>query len=532
VFRHIMSLVQGVAGSKAPYVLAAGTALVVLAVVLMLLPPWRRAVKAALERGGWRGIVMGAVSIVLTLLVGAVIIEVLRGSLLQQSKDFDNSHGRISQTNYNAVKTNMGPPHEQGELRVTHFVTEEKTVYQYKDGRQIPEEEVQTLGADGDGGGAGAGAASAGDEKDRPERPIKRKIKVRREVPQNSIVSGQVDVDLHMNYRQKGSAYYACYDDAWKMEYLARNRSDKETEAEFAFPMPADQGVYNELVIRVDGKNWAEHLVCSGGAQTWKMPMKPGQEVRVQVGYTSRGMDYLRYKPQSMATRDDYKVTMRLWPDPERGKRRFVWKDDMSLPIGSMTPPEIQDSPADGQPMVLAWDLKSAATSLDMGVILPKIPPPGYYSARLLHEAPWGLVLLVAALVISWILIGRPVDLFSLTFLAVAYYLFYTIFAYLSDHVASFQTCFTLAAAATLTLAALYLWLGWGKTFAAHQTLGLVALLTVFYPLAVAQDEYTGVLVQVLYWALAAYAAALAVARARQVARDGAGLAGAGGKSE
>ena len=131
-------------------------------------------------------------------------------------------------------------------------------------------------------------------------------------------------------------------------------------------------------------------------------------------------------------------------------------------------------------------------------------------------------MLLVAALVISWILIGRPVDLFSLTFLAVAYYLFYTIFAYLSDHLTSFQSCFTLAAAATLVLAALYLWLGWGRTFAAHQTLGIVAVLTIYYPLAVAHDEYTGVLVQVLYWCLAAYAAVLAVARARSAQREAA----------
>ena len=53
--------------------------------------------------------------------------------------------------------------------------------------------------------------------------------------------------------------------------------------------------------------------------------------------------------------------------------------------------------------------------------------------------------------------------------------------------------------------------LGWGRTFAAHQSLALVAAFTVYYPLAVVFDDHTGLMLQVLYWLLAAYAAALAV---------------------
>ena len=56
-----------------------------------------------------------------------------------------------------------------------------------------------------------------------------------------------------------------------------------------------------------------------------------------------------------------------LLPDAERRKPRFVWTEDMRPPMGSMTPGTIADSPADGEPMELAWDLKSAATTLDMG---------------------------------------------------------------------------------------------------------------------------------------------------------------------
>ena len=526
MYRNVLNYLSDVVGGKAPYVLAVGLVVVALGLILVLLPSWRRSVQAARERGGWRGILLPTIHIVLLLVVGACIIELLRGSLLLQSNDFDRSHGRVSQVNYESVKTNWGPPHEQRELQVTHYVTEEKIVYQYKDGRQVSEEERRTITAEEAEEAAaeaeeGEDAAekpsrAAADRNEKVETPIRRKITIRREVPQNSVVRGRVDVDIRMNYRKMGSAYYACYEDTWKLDYAVKNRCAKTTEAELRFPMPARQGVYDRFTLRVDGKDWADRLIVKDNAQVWTLPMKPGQEIRVEIGYASRGMEYVRYIPARMATRESYKVTMRIYPnvarggEPARGTQRLVWKRDMRPPMGSMTPQSIQDSPADGRPMVLGWNLESAATTLDMGVVLPHIKQPGYYGARLLHEAPWGLVLLAGALVVTWTLLGCEINLFSLTVLAVAYYLAYTLFAYLSDHIADFATCFALAAAAALVLAAVYLWIGWGNRFAAHQTLALVAVFTIYYPLAIALDEYTGLLVQLLYWALAGYAAILA----------------------
>jgi hypothetical protein len=254
--------------------------------------------------------------------------------------------------------------------------------------------------------------------------------------------------------------------------------------------------------------------------------MTPGQTTTVRIAYASRGMDYIRYTPATMAMREEYKVTMRIAPDMEKGRRpRFVW-GDMGLPVGSMTPPVIKEPSANGEPLTLQWDMKSAATTLGMGVILPEIKQPGYFGGRLLHEAPLGLMLLAASLVVTWNLLGRRTDLFSLAVLAVAYYLFYTFAAYLSDHLTSFTTCFALAALATLVLSGLYVWLGWGKTFAAHQTVALVAVFTLYYPLAALMDDYTaGLMNQVLYWGLALYAALLAVVGNVMKLRNKAGAA-------
>jgi hypothetical protein len=504
-------------GGKAQFVFLAGVVLLAVAVVLLLLPPWRWTVRAAWERGGWRGIVLGTVHGLLNVLVGVTIVAGLGGALLVQSGLFDEHHGQVTQENYEVIKTNWGMPHEQRELLVTHYVTEEQTAFLLKDGRTVTEEELGAGKAAPPTEGPGDAESSADEGKTGNrglgDSPIKIKRKVRKAVPQNSIVSGKVEVDLRMNYRQKGSAYYTCYEDAWKLDYTVKNRSEKTTEAEFRFPMPADQGTYSHLAITVDGKNWGENLILKDNAQSWKMPMAPGQTARVQVAYVSRGMEHLRYTPASMARREDYKVTMHIFPDKEKGPQRFIWKEHMGLPMGSMTPPVIKDSPADGEPMVLEWDMTASATSLGMGVILPAIKQPGYYVTRLLHEAPLGLMLLAGSLVVTWMVLGRPVDLFSLAVLVVAYYLFYTFIAYLSDHLTSFDACFVLAATATLTLAILYLRLGWGPCFSAFQSILLVVAFTIYYPQAVVADKYTGLLDQVLYWGLATYIALLAVAR-------------------
>ena len=633
MYQHVLNQLREVVGSKAPYALAAGTVVLVVALILLLLPPWRRFARQCMERGGRRGILVGTISVVLALVVGATVIEVLRGSLLVQSKEFDRTHGRKSETNLGAVRTIWGSPLELRELQVTHFITEEKIVFQYKDGRQVPQEELQALSPEdlleSDDIGAGDAEPAAPEPRaappsappaapprsvqpapplpsapppapagptapaapaapllptapaapgvpqgavppDRPEspagaaaqsairdpqsaidaapvgvlfqaprssgdqaadKPIKRKIKVRRAIPQNSIVRGKVDVDLRLNYRPMGSAYYTCYATAWKLDYTVKNRSKVTTDAEFRL---AQDRTYNNLAILVDGKALkTEDLMYRGGAQTWSMPMTPGQEVKVAISFDATGMDHIRYIFASMAMREDYNVTMRVLPcvqtkdEPARGQQQLS-RRNISPAMGAMPATRIEDAAAAGEPMVLAWNLKSAATNQDVGVRLPEERSEGYlHCGRLLREAPMGIVLLVGALVISWMLLGRQTELFSLVYLAVAYYLFYTLIGYLTDVIPSFAGSFVVAGAASLVLAGLYVWLGWGRSFAAHQTMALAAVFVIYYPLAVTSlgatsEDYSGLMLQILYWGLAAYAALLAVARVRRIRREAA----------
>ena len=481
------------------YVLLGGLAVLVIAFVLQLVPPWRRAVRDARAGRGWKAVLLALANAMMVLLVGAALVAGLGAGLLHQWREFSQRQGNVTEKNLYTIRSGWGDPHEQRELAVSHFITKEQNVLVFPGGREVIEEE---------------GATSDLPQGDNAPTRVKRKV--REQVPQNSIVSGEVQIDVQTRYVKLGSAYYTGYEDTWTLDYLVKNRSDKTTEAEFRFPMPAERGDYREFKIEVDGKDWREHLVLSNDAQTWKMPMKPGQEVRVGVHYASTGTGHVRYTQARMAQRDRSKVVLRLHPDTVNGPRRFLWADLRPL-VGGMKPTNREALVAwqpekDGEPLVLEWDLASAVTTSDMGVVVPQMTQPGTYAGRLLHEAPWGLMLLVGVLTVTWMLLGRDEFLMSLAVLAIAYFLFYTLTAYFSEVLTSFAGCFALGALATLLVAGAYVWLGWGRTFAAHQTMALVAVFTLYYPLAVISEDYGSMLMQILYWSLAAYAAMLAVA--------------------
>ncbi len=500
MYRNLLEILREYVGEKAEYVVAMGLVALAVAVLLQLLPPWRCSVREAREGRGWRSVLLALANGLMVLVVGAAIVAALGASMLHQSREFRIRHGNQTEANKYAVRTNWGMPHEQRELSVSHSIEKVRRFLVFEEtGREIEIEGDERPPGVGTEGGPTLVTRTA-----------------RENVPQNSIVSADVRVDLTLTYLQKGSAYYTGYEDEWTLAYLVRNRSDKATRAAFRFPMPADQGTYDDFTVRVDGQDWRENLVRSDTDQTWTMPMEPGQEAKVEVHYRSRGMDFVRYKPAYMAQRASNRMVLSLRPDPSGLGPQRLHYTDFTPPVGGMSPTNrealLAAPPTEpGDAVVMEWDLKDAATTLGMGTVLPEMTQPGAYASRLLHEAPWGLALMAGVLVFTWVLLERREYLLSLGVLAGSTFLFYTLTAYLSEHWTSFTACFAVAAGATLAVSLAYLFLGWGRTFASAQTAGLVLIFTLYYPLAAILDDYTSLMLQVLYWALLAYAAMLVV---------------------
>src|SRR6266545_2385084 len=107
-------------------------------------------------------------------------IAVLRIYLRQTVSNFQRTHGRVTQANYDAVRTIWGAEQEQGDLKVEIYTDEEVT------------ERIES--------------------EDLTKPAVLRKKIVRHPVPANPFIAARHEVVLKQNARKKGSAYYGGYE--------------------------------------------------------------------------------------------------------------------------------------------------------------------------------------------------------------------------------------------------------------------------------------------------------------------------------
>jgi len=121
----------------------------------------------------------------------AATISVLRSYLRQAVSHFQQTHGRVTQANYDAVRTIWGAEQEQGELKVEIYTDEEVT-------ERIEPEDLT-----------------------RPA--VLRKKIVRHPITANPFVAVRHDVTLKPNARKKGSAYYVGYETVCRFSWELSN---------------------------------------------------------------------------------------------------------------------------------------------------------------------------------------------------------------------------------------------------------------------------------------------------------------------
>ncbi len=339
-------------------------------------------------------------------LVGLAVLGALSLYLVAQGREFAATHGRVSETNLRSVQSIWGRAQAQRELRVWH---------------SIEEVQVTRVSEEGECDGQLEAAAAAG----KPVRVLRKKVK--RTVPQNSILSTSGRVAIGMNYRKKGSAFYTTYENECRFAYEVKNFHGAATEASFSFPL-ASGCIFDGLRVLVDGEDVSSRLSYPGGSIDWTMAMQPGQVAKVEVSYRSRGMDSFYYQVTEEREIRSLALTIEL---------ADVAADRLNYPDGCITPTSVAPLGAGGG-CRLEWTLANAISTRGMGVALPKRDQPGDSMARLLAGAPLGLVLLLGAWLATKLLTRRPVELLPAVLIAAAYTLLHTAAAPLADTLVGF----------------------------------------------------------------------------------------------
>ncbi len=296
--------------------------------------------------------------LLVTLLLGG--LNVLRSYCLHQIvANFQRSHGRITEANYNAVQTIWGAEQNQDELKMDLFWEEEVT------------ERIES--------------------EDLTKPAVLRKKIVRHDITANPFISARHEVTLRQNARKKGSALYGGYETNCRFYWRLQNPTDRSLQAEIKFPLPADGAVYNDLSATLNGKDVLPLMQLKDGALNLPRELKPGEVLDIKVGFKSRGMSCWYFQVKDAREIRDFTLTLNL---PDLPKAR------LNNPEGCMAPTDVKPT-ADGLGSVLTYRLDHAISSKGMGIALPTPPQPGAVTNAVLGETERSWLLIFALLVLG-----------------------------------------------------------------------------------------------------------------------------------
>jgi hypothetical protein len=373
-------------------------------------------------------------------------LGVMRGYLRRSVTHFQQTHGRVTEANYNAVETIWGTEQTQRELTLQNYYEEEITERtEFED----------------------------------PTKPaILRKKTVRHNVVGNPFLAARHNVTLTQNARKKGSALYGGYETVCRFAWKLKNAADRPTRGLLRFPLPAAGAMYDDLAATVNGEDVLPKMHLSESALTLARDLGPHEELTVTLAFKSRGMAQWYFQVAEPREIRDFTLTVNL-PDLPTAK--------LNYPEGCMSPTDVKPT-ADARGSVLTYRLDHAISQKGMGIALPALPQPGAATNAVLAEAERGWTMLAALLLLGFTLARvRHASLLGALF-AAALALGFGVLGDFSDLLFGFW------GTALIVFLPLQLLLAWLVKKVAGGTTGtfLAALLLVFgmfYPVAAGLDH-------------------------------------------
>ena len=327
--------------------------------------------KATVETGGGSSLVWtlyrNAARLAWALLLVALLtgtISVLRSYLQQSLANFQRTHGRITQANYDAVQTIWGAEQVQGELNVDIYHNEEVT-------ERIESED--------------------------PAKPALLKTKlVHTSITGNPFVTARHQVTLCQNPRKKGSAFYDGYETDCAFAWKLRNPSDTGQQIVLTFPLPSQGAMYDGLVATLNGRDVLPDMQIKDASLVLERPVTPGEVLDFRIAFKSRGLSSWDFQVREAREIRDFTLTLTL-PDLPRAK--------LNYPDGCMPPNDIKPT-KDNLGSVLTYHLDHALTDKGMGIALPQLAQPGATTRAVLNQTENAWLLILASLGLSMTIAG------------------------------------------------------------------------------------------------------------------------------
>ena len=299
---------------------------------------------------------------------------------------------------------------------------------------------------------------------------------------QNPPNSTDVTIDLRLDMRRKGLLWFPLYDNDFNGTWTYQH-DEHDEEVVLVWPFPEEHAVYDNFRFAVDGVDLSNQVKTTRGEVRYAMPMKQGQIVTLNVGYSSRGMSSWRYQPTEEVTRiPDFKLAM------------TTDFNAIDFPTYTLSPSH-KERTATG--WLLDWEFTQVVTAHGMGMVMPERIQPGPLVAKLSFSAPISLGLFMVWLTVIGIVKGTKIHWVNHLFIAASFFSFHLLFGYSADHI-PVEWAFAASAAVSMALVASYLRLVVGPRFALMEAGVAQFVYLVVFALAHFLDGYTGLSLTIL----------------------------------
>jgi hypothetical protein len=273
----------------------------------------------------------------------------------------------------------------------------------------------------------------------------------------------QINVDLGLDYRQKGLLWYSTYKVNFSGLYTFRNSTNADQPVTFAFTLPAKEAIYDDMLMAVDDQSL--QVTTSKGCLSGTAKVAAGKSVVLHVAYRSQGLDTWRYRlGEEVAEVKQFNLKL---------KTNF---DGFDFPENTLAPSEKQNT-SDG--WILTWSYRDLLSGFEIGLKMPEKPQPGPLAGQISFFAPVSLFFFFFLIFILTMLRGIEVHPMNYFFLACAFFAFHLLLAYLVDHI-SIHVAFLICSAMSMFLVWSYLRLVVGKRFASEAALAQFGYLVLF----------------------------------------------------
>ncbi len=293
--------------------------------------------------------------------------------------------------------------------------------------------------------------------------------------------STRVNVNLYLDYRQKGLLWYSTYTVDFAGEYKFRNDTAETQAVEFSLPLPAEHAVYDGLLMKINGKEMS--AVTAGNGASVTATMEPGQTTFLQVAYRSRGLESWRYTLGHGITQvHDFALTM------VTNFKDIDFADDTLSPTA-------KQRQADG--WRLTWQYSNLISGFEIGMTMPEKLQPGPLAGQISYFAPVSLFFFFFLMFILTTLRNIELHPMNYFFLAAAFFAFHLLLAYLVDHI-SIHLAMVISSLVSIALVVSYLRLVVGPRFAAIEAGGAQLIYLVLFSYAFFWKGFTGLSITII----------------------------------